>query len=804
MLSRIAALIRGVLAFAALALVLWAFVWVATRAWRQARQHTGQVELRVLHWGDKNEDAIVASIVADFERLNPDIRILRINPGQSALVATKIQTMVAAGDPPDVFYLDYPKVADFASKGLLADVEALIAQDRRDRAQDQINLDDYFPAVLNCFRYDHKARRIGAGTLYGMPKDFTTVGFYYNKDLFRRAGLPEPQADGWTWDEFITAARKIAELPGCYGADFATWEAMVRIYLWTYGLEIASPGFDEFYLDRPEVIARLDQLRGWFFDENRTLASAKTQLETGMEPFLAGNVGLAGPFGRWKVPTYRLIKDFDWDFAPMPHAKGQPPANGIFTTAWSIAAGSRHMAESWRFVKYLSGRRGQELNTLPGLAIPPLKAIAYSHVFVDPDAKPKNDQVYLDAVEWARPIEWPDDPRYLYTLRTRLEGIFKQNKDTAELMRLAQREWVNVRATESDVLKRDYPAMPWAWIAAWILGPLAVVLFVGGARWWITRPGRLDLRDELAGYWLVSPWVIGFIAFTMFPIVMSLLLAFTRWSGLATLDAAEWVALDNWRQLLFHDATFRRALTVTALYALLAVPTSQLVALLAAVLMAQEVRGVGVYRAVWYLPSVLAGVGIAVMWKWVFHHEHGLFNALLDPIAGAINYLSSFVMSNPLSLSPPRWFEKDGDAWGVPAFAIMNLWSVGGTMMIYLAGLKGIPRELYEAAEIDGATGPRRFRHVTLPMLSPVIFFNVIIAIIASFQIFTQAYVMTGGGPEDATRFYVLYLYNQAFDLHAMGYASAMAWLLLLIVLGLTLIIMRASRRFVYYEALKV
>jgi len=168
-----------------------------------------------------------------------------------------------------------------------------------------------------------------------------------------------------------------------------------------------------------------------------------------------------------------------------------------------------------------------------------------------------------------------------------------------------------------------------------------------------------------------------------------------------------------------------------------------------------------------------------------------MLNALLNPLL------------EPLGRAAPRWFERDAETWGVPAFVILSFWSVGGAMMIYLAGLKGISQDLYEAASIDGATRLHRFRHVTLPMLSPVIFFNTIMAIIASFQIFTQAYVMTGGGPGDATRFYVVYLYNQAFDLHEMGYASAMAWLLLLIVLVLTLGVMWGSKRFVYYEALK-
>ena len=215
------------------------------------------------------------------------------------------------------------------------------------------------------------------------------------------------------------------------------------------------------------------------------------------------------------------------------------------------------------------------------------------------------------------------------------------------------------------------------------------------------------------------------------------------------------------------------------------------VALGAAMLMNNEIPGISIFRAAWYLPSVLAGVAVAILWRWVFHHEYGMLNVFLSPVLDLFGYQA------------PRWFERDAQTWGVPAFVIMSFWTVGGSMMIYLAGLKGIPKDLYEACSIDGARWVGRLRNVTLPMLSPVIFFNVIMALIASFQMFTQAFVMTGGGPGDATRFYVLYLYNHAFDFHEMGYASAMAWLLLVIILVLTLVIMRGSRRFVYYEALR-
>jgi multiple sugar transport system permease protein len=332
--------------------------------------------------------------------------------------------------------------------------------------------------------------------------------------------------------------------------------------------------------------------------------------------------------------------------------------------------------------------------------------------------------------------------------------------------------------------------MPWRRVVLAIAIPLAGLVAVGAALWWLRRPRPVALREELAGLGMVSPWVIGFLAFVAFPVVLSLLLSFTSWSGLATLDHADAVGLDNYRQL-GRDAGYLNALRVTVWYAVLAVPLGQIVALLAALLMNADVRGIHFFRAAWYLPSVLAGVAIAILWKWVFHHEHGMLNALLNPVL------------QPLGYQAPRWFERDANTWAVPAFVLMSFWGIGGTMMIYLAGLKGISRELYEAAAIDGATALGRLRHVTLPMLSPVIFFNAIMATIASFQVFTQAYVMTGGGPGDATRFYVVYLYNQAFDLHEMGYASAMAWLLLLIILALTLLIMRGSRRFVYYEALK-
>lgn len=796
--SRVGRSLRFAVAAVAVVAVAWSFAWVLSRPWRQTKLAPGQVEITIVHWGDNDEDRIMATLVREFEGAYPDIRVKRINPGDSASVRTKLQTMFAAGAAPDVFQVGFEHFADWADKGILHELDSFLREDAVGDPARALDLADYYTSVLDVFRFDVQSKQAGRGALYSFAKDFTTVGFYYNRDLFRRAGVAAPSAD-WTWDEFHATARRIGALDHCYGADFVTWENMVRLFVWTHGADFPLPSTDEPPSDDPRRLERLhaalQTLRDWFA-EGRTLASAKTQFETGQDPFLSGRVGMAGPFGRWKVPTYRSsITAFDWDFAPLP--RGEVAANGIFTSAWGMAADTRHPREAWKLIRYLCGPQAQARCAELGLAIPIRRDVAASPSFQSADAKPDNDQGYLDAVAVARGLSWPADPRYLHALRVRLEEIYKSDsRSVAEAMELVQRDWRRFAAEQV-----AHPPMRWSGAARGIGLMVAVVAVLGGVRWWRHRPGRLALREELAGLAMISPWIIGFAAFTAFPVVLSLLLGLTRWSALATLDHAEWVGLGNYWKMLTADPGLRHSLRVTGYYVVLAVPLGQAAALAAALLMNRGVRFAGFFRSAWYLPSVLAGVGMSVMWMWVFHHEHGLLNAALAPVCDGLNGLLG--LSGGERLRPPNWFTTDAAVWAIPAFVLMSLWSIGGTMMIYLAGLQAIPREMYEAAAIDGARPSRRLWHVTLPMLSPVILFNSVIAIIASLQVFMPAYIMTGGGPGDTTRFYVYYLYNQAFDFHEMGYASAMAWLLLLLVLGLTMLVLRGSRRLVYYEGLR-
>jgi multiple sugar transport system permease protein len=284
-------------------------------------------------------------------------------------------------------------------------------------------------------------------------------------------------------------------------------------------------------------------------------------------------------------------------------------------------------------------------------------------------------------------------------------------------------------------------------------------------------------REAKAFYLSISPWLIGFVLFTVGPMLISLWVSFTNWD---LLSDPVWTGLDNYIQLP-QDPQFWQSLKVTTIYTALYVPLDLVGGLALALLVRPKIRGIRFFRTIFYLPSVLAGVAFVVVWIWLLNPRGGLVNILLAQ-AG---------------LAGPRWLTDPN--YALAALLLMSCWGWGRSMVIYLAGLQAIPGELYEAAAIDGAGRWAQFWRVTLPLLSPTIFFNLILSIISTFQTFTSAFVATDGGPLDSTLFYVLYLYRQAFQFHNMGYAAALAWVLLAIVLLLTVLVFRTQRFWVYY-----
>jgi len=288
-----------------------------------------------------------------------------------------------------------------------------------------------------------------------------------------------------------------------------------------------------------------------------------------------------------------------------------------------------------------------------------------------------------------------------------------------------------------------------------------------------------EKKDMRRGLLFVSPWLIGFVVFILYPIIASLYYSFTRYVGIGT---PKWIGFSNYSSLV-RDELFWTSLYNTLYYLAFAVPIGFVIGLGLALIMNFNVKEKSVYRTILYFPSILPIYASAFIWLWMFNPQLGIINALLDKIG----------------IQGPGWIGNPD--WSKPSLIMMAQWGAGGSAIILLAALQDVPRELYEAAELDGAGRWYKFLHITLPSISPVILFHVIMAVNGAFQLFDQPYIMTEGGPANSTLFYTLYLYRNAFQYSKMGYASAMAWILFILNLGTAILIFKTSLRWVYYRA---
>lgn len=296
--------------------------------------------------------------------------------------------------------------------------------------------------------------------------------------------------------------------------------------------------------------------------------------------------------------------------------------------------------------------------------------------------------------------------------------------------------------------------------------------------WQRSRHLTLSQKRNIVGYLFVSPFILGFLFWFLVPAAVMLYLVFQQWN---LTSPPEFVGLQNIGHL-FSDPLLGLALKATIIYAGVSVPVGLMVSFCLALLLNVQVRGIGIFRTIYYLPSIVPAVANAVLWTWILNTEFGLMNVLL----------------RGLHLGKVRWLQNTGLA--LVSLMIITLWSVGGAMIIFLAGLQGIPDMYYEAAEIDGAGRWHKLLHITLPLMSPVIFFNLVIGFVNAFQAFTSAFLITNGGPENSTLFYVLYIYRTAFQSFDMGYAATLSWLMFFILMLLSLVVFRFFGRRVFYE----
>jgi len=520
------------------------------------------------------------------------------------------------------------------------------------------------------------------------------------------------------------------------------------------------------------------------------------------DPFLMGKVAMKIDGDFFQNTISQHAPSLRFGVAPAPAPLGRKSITWSGGHSWAIPAGTANPRMAFELIRFLNSDRIWELRTrvrsryaasrgrafVPQMApLPHINHLIYDK-FIEgnPDLAPRIKKHLLFFAELMktskfRPVTpvgqklWDEHIR-AYELAAHHELTPKRALE--ESCKRVQRE---LDLLES---KKGGRAINWAYPigAAGMLAAIgmAVIYFRCGRRKLLTR---MMLPESRAGLAFVSPWVVGFIVLTAGPIVVSIVYSFCRYD---VLHGAQFVGLDNYHELLTDDPLFWKSLANTG-FMILGVPLGMAVGLGVAMLLNMKVRGMQVYRTIFYLPAIVPAVASAVLWIWVLNPQMGLINSMLR----------TFGVSDP-----PNWLKSPEWLFGSKsAIIIMGLWGAGAGMIIWLAGLKGIPQSLYESAQIDGAGALQRFAHITLPMLTPYIFFNLIMGVIGTLQIFSQAYIMTQGGPVDSTMFYAYYLFNNGFRYFRMGYASALAWILFVIILVLTLIQLKLAPKWVHYES---
>jgi multiple sugar transport system permease protein len=505
-----------------------------------------------------------------------------------------------------------------------------------------------------------------------------------------------------------------------------------------------------------------------------TRSLGDTSVSVDMDLFTGGRVGMF-IYLAYGIETFAQIEGFRWGVSVVPGGKHgrycRYTSSGF--TAWS---GTRHPEESWQLVKFLTSPKAMESLCKAQSFVPARKSVARGS-FLRRDV-PWDQGVFLKALDQARPLPNVEVVRDL-------QSYFQVEMDRALLgeigvpeaaERIAQK--VNRSLQEVRDVQQGATGAPWR---SW---PFALLVVAGIAALFVSlRSQRLAATARgwrtNAGYWFILPNFLGFLVFTVFPIAGSLALAFFAWD---VLTPPRFVGLDNFARM--SDDDFFWQCVFNTVFLLLALPANVFLSLLLAVVMNQKLRGIILFRTVFFLPTITAGVALFMLWRWLFNPDFGLINLVLSW----------------LGLTGPDWLGST--IWAKPALMLMSLWiGLGGfNTILYLAALQGISPELYEAAQIDGAGSWARFRHITWPMVSPTTFFIVITGIIAGLEGgFDAAFIMTRGGPAGSTTTISYYIYNNAFELFRMGYAAAIAWFLFAVVFLLTLVGWRYGGRLVHY-----
>jgi len=818
------------------ACVLWWFLPRPARVTRDREGKRTRIVVSVLAGGLERDLQLWRALEAEFERTAPAIDIKMIRGGAER----KLDTMIAGGVAPDVIALEPSLFGRYVRSGVLADLTSFL-ETAPELARDLEEGGDFFRFAADAFR--HKGR------MWALPAWYVNFFVFYNKDLFDKYGVPYPDSN-WDWEGFRRRALALTRdrfgnpvripkrnekgeverdergftvyVPNPrsdgkaveFGLYYAWWQHGVESFIrQNDGVVIAEAGTakERVCFSDPRTVEALHFLYDLNWKDGVTPTATRTPGVSPLAKFKTGKLAMYGPFGVFALIDFRQeIKDFAWDVAPPPRGLSGVRASAVIPTGFAITARSRVKEAAFRFLRFLSGRRGLAIAARWPVFIPARRSIALSEkYFLKPGGYPAHPRFMVDDVtaRWRDPRTGKERTGYAFipaSASERYEDVYDViNSHLLDL--LFYNRWTP-REAAARIDREAARVMAWtrayeggkgrdARLVLFLVPACALALALAGVGFCLFKFRRLpapERREALYGYLFISPWLLGFLLLTAGPILFSFALSFCRWSSLGSLREARFIGLDNYLiALRGEDPKFYAAFTATLRYALASVPLGLFFGLGLSLLMNARLRGIRFWRTVYFLPSVVPAVAVAVLCGYLFSPERGWINYVLRGLGFR---------------ETPDWFGSTALFLGIPVamwvFILMSLWTVGGTMIIYLGSLQGIPTELYEAARIDGAGRVRSFFHVTLPLISPILLFNLIMGIIGSFQVFTQAYVLNDGegGVGDVNLFYVLHLFREAIRRYRFGYGCALAWLLFLVILFLTLSVFRTSRFWVYSE----
>lgn len=809
----------------------------------------GEVDGRtpIVFWGSKELGEDVYTVIRKFEENNPQYKVIMGTAAARDMVgdAQRLLSAIAGGVPPDVVWFDRFAIGEWAGRAAFTDLRPYL--DRQSPADPyRIDTTEFYDWALKETMYAPPGSSQAPG-MYGIPTSADIRVLFINGDLLRQEGLVDSNGEPLpprNWDELREYANRLTryvrpgdKTSGIARLGFGPNYGNNRLYLyaWQAGGELLSSDRTRVLLDSPPVVRALRYMTDIYDDLGgfKHVDAFQSSFQSGeLDPFLRGQVAMKidgdwifEGIGDWK-------RDMDLIVVPAPMPADQLEAGRkpiTWAGGWSmvIPTTAHNKDGAWKLIQYLSswevqyllerGKREQK-ESEGRIYLPRTKAnrVHYERLVSElidqnPDMPPRFRQAYVVLRQLLpdtliRPVTpvgqllWNQHIRaydaavnHVYAPQAAASG-----GDEIQLALSVMQEPVQ---RQLDASLSPPPAEEVRWgVYFWAYGVVLILPFV--LMYIAYRRQRREYgyrgRNIGAAMLFISPWMIGFAALVGGPILFSVVFSFTRYD---VLSPARYVGLENYREL-FSDPIFYKSLVNTA-FMIIRIPLTMVVSLSIAMLLNRAIRGIGFYRTAFYMPAIVPMVAASLLWIWLFNPSHGALNTIIGwmiqtPPAHGIEWLVSRFTETPFYFSRPLWLQDPN--WSKPSLIVMSLWSAGGGMIVWLAGLQSIPPQLYEAASIDGANAWQRFRHVTVPMLSPYILFNLIIGLIGTMQIFGEAYIMTAGGPADSTLFYAYYLFKSAFQFFRMGYASALAWILFVIVLSLTLIQLWLSKKWVHYE----